>query len=94
MRVLRAAYGDPRAAAELVPRLTERQAAGLDPLPAQPAELAPELLRAHRREIRALPEDTRRLLLLAAADQYPVQTHAFLRAVAAGHLDTRALEAA
>ncbi|WP_307629579.1 helix-turn-helix transcriptional regulator [Streptomyces turgidiscabies] len=94
MRVLRAAYGDPRAAAELLPRLTERQAAGLDPLPTEPAELAPELLRAHRREIRALPEDTRRLLLLAAADQHPVQTHAFLRAVAAGHLDTRALEAA
>ncbi|MBW8740102.1 MAG: LuxR family transcriptional regulator [Streptomyces turgidiscabies] len=94
VRVLRAAYGDPRAAAELLPRLTERQAAGLDPLPTEPAELAPQLLRAHRREIRALPEDTRRLLLLAAADQHPVQTHAFLRAVAAGHLDTRALEAA
>lgn len=94
MRVLRAAYGDPRAAAELVPLLTERQAAGLDPLPAEPAALAPELLRAHRLEIRALPDDTRLVLLLAAADQYPVATHAFLRAVAAAHLDTRALEAA
>lgn len=94
VRVLRAAYGDPCAAAELVPRLTERQAAGLDPLPSDPAELAPELLRAHRREIRALPDDTRLLLLLAAADQHPVPTCAFLRAVAAGHLDTRAIEAA
>lgn len=94
VRVLCAAYGDPRAAAELVPLLTERQAAGLDPLPADPAALAPELLRAHRRAIRALPGDTRLLLLLAAADQYPVQTHAFLRAVAAAHLDTGSLEAA
>jgi DNA-binding CsgD family transcriptional regulator len=94
VRVLCAAYGDPRAAAELVPLLTERQAAGLDPLPADPAAIAPELLRAHRLTIRALPDDTRLLLLLAAADQYPVATHAFLRAVAADHLDTRALEAA
>ncbi|WP_330292567.1 helix-turn-helix transcriptional regulator [Streptomyces sp. NBC_00576] len=94
VRVLCAAYGDPRAAAEVVPLLTERQAAGLDPLPTEPAALAPELLRAHRREIRVLPDDTRLLLLLAAADQYPVATHAFLRAVAAAHLDTRALEAA
>ena len=34
--------------------------------------------------MRALPDDTRLVLLLAAADQYPVATHAFLRAVAAG----------
>ncbi|WP_314219504.1 helix-turn-helix transcriptional regulator [Streptomyces zaehneri] len=94
MRVLRLVYGDPRAAAELVARLTERQAAGLDPLPAEPADLAPETLRAHRREIRALPDGTRLVLLLAAADQYPVATHAFLRAVAAARLDTRPLEAA
>ncbi|MEU6140987.1 LuxR C-terminal-related transcriptional regulator [Streptomyces sp. NPDC047081] len=94
VRVLHAVYGDPRAAAELVPLLTERQSAGLDPLPTEPAELAPALLRAHRAEIRALPDDTRLLLLLAAADQYPVATHAFLRAVAAARLDTRPLEAA
>nr|WP_067028574.1 helix-turn-helix transcriptional regulator [Streptomyces dysideae] len=94
VRVLRAVYGDPRAAAELVPRLTDRQAAGLDPLPTEPAELAPTLLRAHRAEIRALPDDTRLLLLLAAADQYPVATHAFHRAVTAARLDTRPLEAA
>ncbi|MFJ6900915.1 LuxR C-terminal-related transcriptional regulator [Streptomyces hokutonensis] len=94
IRLLRAAYGDPRAAAELRSRLTPRQAAGLDPLPTEPAALAPELLSRHRREIRSLPDDTRLLLLLAAADQYPVPTHAFLRAVAAGRLDTRPLEAA
>ncbi|MFH0178377.1 LuxR C-terminal-related transcriptional regulator [Streptomyces cacaoi] len=94
VRVLRLVYGDPRAAAELVARLTERQAAGLDPLPAEPADLAPETLRAHRREVRALPDGTRLVLLLAAADQYPVATHAFLRAVAAARLDTRPLEAA
>ncbi|XUL86636.1 LuxR C-terminal-related transcriptional regulator [Streptomyces galilaeus] len=94
IRLLRAAYGDPRAAAELRSRLTPRQAAGLDPLPTEPASLAPELLSRYRREIRSLPDDTRLLLLLAAADQYPVPTHAFLRAVAAGRLDTRPLEAA
>lgn len=92
--MLRATYGDQRAAAELLPRLTPRQAAGLDPLPTEPASLAPALLSRHRQEIRALPDDTRLLLLLAAADQYPVATHAFLRAVAAGRLDTRPLEAA
>ncbi|MFF4506851.1 LuxR C-terminal-related transcriptional regulator [Streptomyces sp. NPDC001401] len=94
VRVLHAVYGDPRAAAELVPLLTDRQSAGLDPLPTQSSELAPDLLRSHRAEIRALPDDTRLLLLLAAADQYPVATHAFLRAVAAVRLDTRPLEAA
>ncbi|WTQ14723.1 helix-turn-helix transcriptional regulator [Streptomyces sp. NBC_00172] len=94
IRVQRAVHGDPRAVAELLPRLTPRQSAGLDPLPTEPASLAPELLARLRREIRALPDDTRLLLLLAAADQYPVATHAFLRAVAAGRLDTRCLDAA
>ncbi|MGW3037177.1 LuxR C-terminal-related transcriptional regulator [Streptomyces sp. NPDC001178] len=94
VRLLHAVYGDPRAAAESVPLLTDRQSAGLDPLPTEPSALAPGLLRAHRAEIRALPDDTRLLLLLAAADQYPVATHAFLRAVAAVRLDTRPLEAA
>ncbi|WP_232030778.1 helix-turn-helix domain-containing protein [Streptomyces lincolnensis] len=94
VRVLRAVHGDPRAAADLVPLLTERQAAGHDALPTEPAELAPALLRTHRAEIQALPDDTRLLLLLAAADQYPVPTHAFLRAVTAVRLDTRPLEAA
>uniref|UniRef100_A0AAU1IDR2 LuxR C-terminal-related transcriptional regulator n=1 Tax=Streptomyces sp. NBC_00180 TaxID=2903632 RepID=A0AAU1IDR2_9ACTN len=94
VRVLRAVYGDPRAAAELVPRLTDRQATGLDPLPTDPAELAPSLLRERRAEIRTLPDGTRLLLLLAAADQYPVPTDAFLRAVMAARLDTRSLDAA
>ncbi|MET7703044.1 helix-turn-helix transcriptional regulator [Streptomyces sp. NPDC005485] len=92
--MLRAAYGDPRAAVELASVLSESQLTGLEPLPAEPATLAPALLRGHRREIRALPENTRRLLLLAAADQYPVTTHAFLRALTAARLDTRPLDAA
>ncbi|MFE1886281.1 LuxR C-terminal-related transcriptional regulator [Streptomyces diastatochromogenes] len=93
-RLLRLVYGDPRAVADAVPRLTVRQRTGLDPLPTEPAALAPELLHALRREIRALPDDTRHLLLLAAADQHPVAAHAYLRAVAAARLDTRPLEAA
>ncbi|MFF7168026.1 LuxR C-terminal-related transcriptional regulator [Streptomyces pseudovenezuelae] len=94
VRLLHSVYGDPRAAAELVTRLTGRQSTGLDPLPTDPADLAPALLRALRAQIRALPDDTRLLLLLAAADQYPVATHAFLRAVTAARLDTRPLETA
>ncbi|MFD5403499.1 LuxR C-terminal-related transcriptional regulator [Streptomyces griseorubiginosus] len=94
VRLLHSVYGDPRAAAELVTLLSDRQAAGLDPLPTEPASLAPQLLRALRAEIRSLPDDTRLLLLLAAADQYPVATHAFSRAVTAARLDTRPLERA
>ncbi|MFI6014646.1 LuxR C-terminal-related transcriptional regulator [Streptomyces sp. NPDC051243] len=94
VRVLRAVHGDPRAAAELAARLTDRQATGVQPLPTDPAELAPSLLRERRAEIRALPDDTRLLLLLAAADQYPVPTDAFPRAVMAARLDTRLLDAA
>ncbi|MCF1593832.1 LuxR C-terminal-related transcriptional regulator [Streptomyces muensis] len=92
--MLRAVYGDPRAAVEAVPLLTDRQAAGIDPLPTDPAALAPLLLRERRAEIRTLPDETRLLLLLAAADQYPVPTDAFLRAVMAARLDTRSLDAA
>ena len=55
VRVLRAVYGDGCAAAELAPRLTDRQAAGVDPLPTEPAQLAPSLLRERRAETRALP---------------------------------------
>ncbi|MDN3027737.1 LuxR C-terminal-related transcriptional regulator [Streptomyces sp. S.PB5] len=94
VRLLHSVYGDPRAAVEAVRLLSARQSAGLEPLPTEPVELAPALLRAHRAEIRRLPDDTRLLLLLAAADQYPVATHAFPRAVAAARLDTRPLEAA
>ncbi|KUM91315.1 transcriptional regulator [Streptomyces cellostaticus] len=90
--MLRLVHGDPRAAAEAAARLTARQRTGLDPLPTEPGALAPELLRALRREIRTLPDDTRQLLLLAAADQHPAVTHAYLRAVAAARLDPRPLE--
>ncbi|WP_256917125.1 helix-turn-helix transcriptional regulator [Streptomyces hilarionis] len=94
VRVLRLVHGDPRAAVEAAGRLTERQAAGLDPLPVEPVDLAPRRLSAHRREVRELPDATRLVLLLAAADQYPVATHAFQRAVAAVRLDLRPLEEA
>ncbi|MFE9762962.1 LuxR C-terminal-related transcriptional regulator [Streptomyces sp. NPDC005808] len=90
VRLLRAALGDRHAAAELATLLTERQLSGLDPLPARP----PALLRPYRQEVRALPDSTRFLLLLAAADQHPVPTHAYLRAVTAARLDTRHLDAA
>ncbi|MCX4910663.1 LuxR family transcriptional regulator [Streptomyces sp. NBC_00878] len=92
VRVLRAVHGDPLAAAELAAVLTEHQLAGLEPLPAEPVAVAPGLLRSHRRAIRALPADTRRLLLIAAADQYPLATHAFLRAVTTARLDTGPLD--
>ncbi|MGW0711163.1 LuxR C-terminal-related transcriptional regulator [Streptomyces sp. NPDC002643] len=94
VRLLHAAHGDPRAARELAAALTERQAAGLDPLPAEPLTLAPALLRTHRHEVRALPADTRFLLLLAAADQHPFPTHAYARAVTAAGLDTAPVDAA
>ncbi|WP_443052227.1 LuxR C-terminal-related transcriptional regulator [Streptomyces sp. NBC_00310] len=94
VRLLHAAHGDPRAAAELAAALTPRQLTGLDPLPAEPLSLAPALLRTHRRDVRALPDDTRFLLLLAAADQHPVPTHAYARAVTSARLDTRPLDTA
>ncbi|TQE26786.1 LuxR family transcriptional regulator [Streptomyces ipomoeae] len=94
VRLLHAAHGDPRAAAELAAALTERQACGLDPLPAEPLALVPALLRDHRRDVRALPDDTRFLLLLAAADQHPFPTHAYARAVTAARLDTGPVDAA
>lgn len=94
VRLLRAAHGDPRAAAELAAVLTPRQLTGLDPLPVVPPAPTPTLLRAHRRDVRALPDDTRFLLLLAAADQYPLPTHAYERAVTAARLDTRPLDTA
>ncbi|WP_260695718.1 helix-turn-helix transcriptional regulator [Streptomyces sp. IB201691-2A2] len=92
VRVLRAVHGDPRAATELAAVLGEHQLAGLEPLPAEPAAVAPGLLRSQRREIRTLPPETRRLLLIAAADQYPLATHAFQRAVTAARLDTGPLD--
>ncbi|WUR95397.1 LuxR C-terminal-related transcriptional regulator [Streptomyces sp. NBC_01262] len=94
VRLARSAYGNPRATAEAAAALSDRQVSGLDPLPYEPADLAPALLLGHRRRIRRLPEDTRQLLLIAAADQYPVPTHAFLRAVAAAGLDTASADPA
>ncbi|MER6133161.1 LuxR C-terminal-related transcriptional regulator [Streptomyces sp. NPDC001815] len=92
IRVLRAVHGDPLAAAELTAVLDERQLAGLEPLPADPVTVVPGLLRSLRPEFRSLPPDTRRLLLIAAADQHPVATHAYQRAVTAARLDTGPLD--
>ncbi|MBN0043040.1 helix-turn-helix transcriptional regulator [Streptomyces actuosus] len=90
-RVLRAVHGDARAAAETLGLLTDRQRNGVDPLPSEPSELAPARLRELRRRISRLPADTRRLVLLAACDQYPVATNAFSRAVVAAGMDSRAV---
>ncbi|MFE1799690.1 LuxR C-terminal-related transcriptional regulator [Streptomyces sp. NPDC059517] len=92
VRVLCAAHGDPLAAAELAAVLGERQRAGLEPLPADPVGMLPGLLRARRPEVRSLAPATRRLLLIAAADQHPFATRAYQRAVAAARLDTGPLD--
>ncbi|MFJ2261113.1 LuxR C-terminal-related transcriptional regulator [Streptomyces sp. NPDC087844] len=91
-RVLCAAHGDPLAAAELAAALGERQRAGLEPLPADPVGAVPGLLRSRRPELRSLVPATRRLLLIAAADQHPFATRAYQRAVAAARLDTGLLD--
>nr|WP_235882719.1 helix-turn-helix transcriptional regulator [Streptomyces apricus] len=92
VRVLSAVHGDPLAAAELTAVLGERQRAGLEPLPADPLAAVPGLLRTLRPALRRLAPDTRRLLLIAAADQYPFAAHAYGRAVAALRLDARSLD--
>ncbi|MBQ0854012.1 helix-turn-helix transcriptional regulator [Streptomyces sp. BH-SS-21] len=92
VRVLCAAHGDPLAAAELAAVLGERQRAGLEPLPADPVGALPGLLRSRRPEVRSLAPATRRLLLIAAADQHPFATRGYQRAVAAARLDTGPLD--
>ncbi|MFS8200097.1 LuxR C-terminal-related transcriptional regulator [Streptomyces sp. CWNU-52B] len=92
VRVLCAVHGDPLAAAEVAAVLGDRQRAGLEPLPADPVGAVPGLLRSHRPPFRSLAPKTRRLLLIAAADQHPFATHAYQRAVAAARLDTGPLD--
>ncbi|MDQ1040308.1 DNA-binding CsgD family transcriptional regulator [Streptomyces sp. V3I8] len=92
VRVLCAVHGDPLAAAELAAVLGERQRTGLEPLPADPVAAVPGLLRSLRPAFRPLAPDTRRLLLIAAADQHPFAAHAYGRAVAALRLDARSLD--
>ncbi|MFD6287677.1 LuxR C-terminal-related transcriptional regulator [Streptomyces sp. NPDC060205] len=92
VRVLCAAHGDPLAAAELAAVLGERQRAGLEPLPADLVGAVPGLPRSRRPEVRSLAPATRRLLLIAAADQHPFATRAYQRAVAAARLDTGPLD--
>ncbi|MEV6330226.1 LuxR C-terminal-related transcriptional regulator [Streptomyces sp. NPDC051909] len=85
VRVRLAVYGDARAAAEFTAALTARERAGLDPLP-DPLTRRLPATEQHRARLARLPTATRRLLLLAAADQHPVESRAFDRAVvAAGH---------
>ncbi|MFJ8941343.1 LuxR C-terminal-related transcriptional regulator [Streptomyces sp. NPDC102365] len=92
VRVLCAVHGDPLAAAEFAAVLGERQRAGLEPLPADPVGAVPGLLRSRRPALRSLAPATRRLLLIAAADQHPFATRAYQRAVAAARLDTGLLD--
>ncbi|WP_344976846.1 helix-turn-helix transcriptional regulator [Salinactinospora qingdaonensis] len=66
-QVTRAAHGNPLAARGFVDTLTAEQLAGRCPLP-EPLVLDETLLEAHTPAIRALPETTREVLLLAAAD--------------------------
>ncbi|MFF3486604.1 LuxR C-terminal-related transcriptional regulator [Streptomyces sp. NPDC002701] len=92
VRVLCAVHGDPLAAAELAAVLDERQRTGLEPLPPDPVAVLPGLLRSLRPVFRSLGTGTRRLLLIAAADQHPFATHAYQRAVAAARSHTGSLD--
>ncbi|MEU9293740.1 LuxR C-terminal-related transcriptional regulator [Streptomyces sp. NPDC048266] len=88
VRIWLAVHGDARAAAEFTAALTARERAGLDPLP-DPLTRRLLATEQHRTRLARLPAATRRLLLLAAADQHPVESRAFDRAVvAAGHEPT------
>ncbi|MFI8292885.1 LuxR C-terminal-related transcriptional regulator [Streptomyces sp. NPDC085614] len=87
VRVLRAVHGHSTAAAELAATLTPGERTGQLPLPDPLARRLPTT-EGHRARLARLPAPSRRLLLLAAADQHPVDSRAFLRAVAATGLDT------
>ncbi|MEU1491011.1 LuxR family transcriptional regulator [Streptomyces sp. NPDC005776] len=66
--LLREAAGNPRLLAGLAARLTPDQLAGRTP-PPYPLPGAEEVLEAHAARLDGLPQDTRTLLLLAAAAQ-------------------------
>ncbi|MEU8621897.1 LuxR C-terminal-related transcriptional regulator [Streptomyces sp. NPDC048623] len=93
VRVRLAVYGDARAAAEFTAALTARERAGLDPLPDPLTRRLPSA-EQHRTRLARLPVSARRLLLLAAADQHPVESRAFDRAVVAAGHDPAGLEPA
>jgi DNA-binding CsgD family transcriptional regulator len=86
------AMGNPAALVELAAALTPEQLRGDVPLPRTlPAES--RLRRAHRARLLRLPDETRGLLLLAAADD-EADLDTLARAAAASGLDIGALEAA
>jgi DNA-binding CsgD family transcriptional regulator/tetratricopeptide (TPR) repeat protein len=90
--VLRGAAGNPQAMIELVETLGATQPVEGSLLPvALPADST--LLRAYRDQLRRLPEETRRILQLVAADE-EIETDTLLRAAAADGLDVSALEPA
>jgi AAA ATPase domain len=88
----RAATGNPLALLELPGALTERQRAGQEPLP-EPLPVTKAIQASYQRRIRALPESTRRALIVAAAE--PSGRLALIEgACAAMEIDPAALAAA
>ena len=93
--VLRAVYGDPRAAAELVPLLTDRQSAGPGPAADRTRRTRPRAAaRATARRSGRCPTTPGSF----CSSRRPTSTRSpptpSSRAVTAAHLDTRPLEAA
>ncbi|BCJ73934.1 helix-turn-helix transcriptional regulator [Catellatospora sp. IY07-71] len=92
LRLAAAAGGNPQAAAELVAALDDDQLRGVRPLP-DPLPPSPGLRRAHLRRVLALPEQTRRLLLIAAAEA-DMDANLLVRAADAAGIEVAALEPA
>ncbi|MFC7762336.1 hypothetical protein ACFQY4_33090 [Catellatospora bangladeshensis] len=92
LRLAAAAAGNPQAAAELVAALDDDQLRGIRPLP-DPLPPSPGLRRAHLRRVLALPEQTRRLLLIAAAEA-DMDANLLVRAADAAGIEVAALEPA
>ncbi|HET6945469.1 MAG TPA: AAA family ATPase [Gaiellaceae bacterium] len=88
----RAATGNPLALLELPGALNERQRAGQEPLP-EPLPVTKAIQASYARRIQALPESTRRALIVAAAE--PSGRLVLIeRACAAVDIDPAALAAA
>ena len=91
-RLARGTGGNPLALAELAELLTPEQLTGQQPLP-DPLPLSSGLERAYAGRVHALPEDTQRLLLIAAADEYG-DAATLARAAIATSIDAMAAEPA
>src|SRR5262249_6842051 len=85
-RLVEQAHGNALALIELPSALTEAQLAGEAPLP-ETLPLTRQMERIFLERVRQLPEETQRLLLIAAADD--TQDLAVVLASAAGLADTR-----